>query len=109
MSTITERATRFLLAAGLVLAAWFTLVAVVTVVAEPTRRVVVFALAPDAMHVLARSDALIVAGGTGFVIAQGRRPGFIGALYAGGAWLVLPASAGGCRGSGRSTVAASAR
>jgi hypothetical protein len=87
---------RFLLASGAVLAAWFSMVAVATVVAEPTRRVVVFAPAADAVRALARGDALILGGGTGFTIMHGSKPGFVKALYAGGAWLVLPASAGGC-------------
>ena len=100
MSTTTRsmprRAARFLLAGGLVLGAWFALVAVATVVAEPTRRVVVFASATDAVRALVRGDALILGGGTGFTIMHGRKPGFVRQLYAGGAWLVLPASAGGC-------------
>ena len=37
--------------------------------------------------------------GTGFVIANGDGPGFVRKLYAAGAWLVLPATAGGCRGT----------
>jgi hypothetical protein len=91
-----RRAARFLLAGGLVVGAWFALVAVATVVAEPTRRVVVFASAADAVRALARGDALILGGGNGFTIMHGRKPGFVKELYAGGAWLVLPASAGGC-------------
>jgi hypothetical protein len=91
-----RRAARFLLAAGLALGVWFAMVAVATVVAEPTRRVVVFASAADAVRALARGDALILGGGNGFTIMHGRKPGFVRQLYAGGAWLVLPASAGGC-------------
>jgi hypothetical protein len=113
MSTTTRslprRAVRFLLAGGLVLGAWFFLVAVGTLVAEPTRSVVVFAPGDDALRALAHSDALIVSSGDGFVIAHGQRPGFVRALYAGGAWLVLPASAGGCRGSAAPMVSASTR
>jgi hypothetical protein len=113
MSTTTSgrsiRVLRFLFAAGLVLVAWFSLVAVGTLVAEPTRNVVVFASAPDAVRALARSDALVVAGGKGFTIMHGRSPGFVRQLYAGGAWLVLPAATGGCRGSARPLLSASTR
>jgi hypothetical protein len=113
MSTTIEsrgrRGLRFFLAASVVLAVWFSMVALATLVAEPTRSVVVFAPAPDALRALAHSDALIVGGGTGYVIAQGQYAGFVRALYAGGAWLVLPALTGGCRGMPRSEVTASMR
>jgi hypothetical protein len=98
---------RFLLAGGLVLAAWFSLLAVATVVAEPSSTVVVFASPADSMRALVRGDALILGGGKGFAIMYGRRRGFVRQLYAGGAWLVLPASTGGCHGLARPTRSAS--
>lgn len=88
------------------LVAWFALLAVATVVLEPTRRVVVFASAADAIRALVRGDALILGGGNGFTIMHGRKSGFVRQLYAGGAWLVLPASMGGCRGSARGNAIA---
>jgi hypothetical protein len=88
---------RFLLGGALVLGVWFSLVAVATAIGEP-KRVVVFAPAADAIRALVRGDALILGGGNGFTIMHGRKRGFVRALYAGGAWLVLPATTGGCRG-----------
>lgn len=91
-----RRALRFLLGSGLVLGVWFSLVAIATAVGEP-KRVVVFTPAADAIRALVRGDALILGGGNGFTIMHGRKSGFVRQLYAGGAWLVLPASTGGCR------------
>lgn len=100
MSTTIERALRtalFLRAATLVLTGWFSILAVVTLVAEPSRSVAVFAPTDRAFRALAHSDALMLAGGAGFVIARGQHAGFVRELYAGGAWLVLPVWVGGCR------------
>lgn len=100
MSTITEscrRAARFVCAASLILAAWFSLMALSTLAMEPAR-VVMFAPGPVTLAAAARSDGRIVDSGAGFAILQGRQGGFVRKLYAAGAWLVLPALSGGCRG-----------
>lgn len=103
MSTTTEdggiarRAARLAGAALLVTAAWFVGLAIATLAAEPTRSVAVFGPQQRTLQAVARGDALLVDGGSGYVIVRGQHAGFVRALYAGGAWLVLPASSGGCR------------
>ena len=93
MSTTTSsrprRTLRFLLAGAFVLVAWFALLAVATVLLEPSRRVVVFASPADAIRALVRGDALILGGGNGFTIMHGRKTGFV--------WLPRPDDGSGCR------------
>ena len=67
-------------------------------VAEPTRRVAVFGPAETTLRALTQGDGRLVDGGNGYIIVQGQHAGFVRHLYAGGAWLVLPVVAGGCRG-----------
>jgi hypothetical protein len=81
-----------------VLVAWLLLVLLTTLMLEPTRMVAVFAPESAAFAALVRSDARLIDVGSGFVLAQGESRGFVRRLYAGGAWLVLPALTGGCRG-----------
>ena len=79
--------------------------AVAIVAAEPTHSVIVFGPQETVLRAVASGSTRLVDAGTGFVIANGRDKGFVRKLYAAGAWLVLPASIGGCR--GRVTVVAS--
>jgi hypothetical protein len=84
--------------AALALAAWFCLAAGIMAVAEPTRDAVVIGPPRETLAALAGSDTRIVEAGTGYLIVRGTQAGFVRALYAGGAWLVLPHRTGGCRG-----------
>jgi hypothetical protein len=84
-----------------VLAAWFALAALATLVLEPTRAVAVFAPASSSLPALVHANARILDAGAGFVVVQGEHKGFVRQLYAGGGWLVLPAMTGGCRSGGR--------
>ena len=108
MSTITDssrlavrtpcwRWGRFIGAALLVIAVWFSVLSAVMVIAEPTRDVIVFGPGETAFGAVVASSSLAVNAGSNFVIARGERAGFVSALYASGAWLVLPAISGGCR------------
>jgi hypothetical protein len=107
MSTTTEtrgfvgrlavRAARFLGAATLVVATWFCGLAAATVLAEPTRGVVVFGPHDTTFRAVMAGTTSLVDAGTGYVVASGHRAGFVRELYAAGAWLVLPATGGGCR------------
>lgn len=88
---------RFIRLAGLALAVWFALLALATLVVEPADRVLV--IAPDearALRAIAAADLNVASGSPLGPIAEGRGPGFVARLYAGGAWLVLPAIDGGC-------------
>lgn len=104
MSTTTEterllrRAARATGAALLVMAIWFAGLAVAVVAAEPTRSVVVFGPQDRVLRAVASASARLVDSGSGFVIASGEGTGFVRQLYSAGAWLVLPAMTGGCRG-----------
>lgn len=54
---------------------------------------------PDVMRLVAEADGVILRGGGvgNLVVARSERSGFVGRLYAAGAWLVLnPIVAGGC-------------
>ena len=80
----------------LALAAWFAFLGAVAFAIEPSAEVIVWA--PRADMPLAQAHvALIDAHGGGFMRLRGESPGFVRALYASGAWIVLPASRGGCR------------
>jgi hypothetical protein len=91
-----RRAARFIGAATLVMALWFSGLAAVVLVGEPTRGVIVLAPSEAAFRAALDSSALLVGGGNGYVIALGQHDGFVRELYAAGAWLVLPALRGGC-------------
>ena len=96
--SIERRAARFLGAALLVVSIWFAGLAAATAVAEPTRMVAVFGPAETTLRALTQGDSRLVDGGNGYIIVQGQHAGFVRHLYAGGAWLVLPVTVGGCRG-----------
>lgn len=85
--------------AGLALALWFAALLALTAVAEPSRAVVV--LGPDRTTVdaaITRAGLAFGDGGGAMATATGLEPGFVRRLYQAGAWLVLPARAGGCLG-----------
>jgi hypothetical protein len=82
---------------AIALAAWSVLLAGVTVVAEPTPEVVIVGPAARALAALRGTDTRILDMGESYVRVRGMEPGFVRALYANGAWLVLPGRAGGCR------------
>ena len=103
MRTTTERSTRTLLAAGaLALAAWFAGLAVLAYAVEPSREVIVWAPAGRLPTISSAPVSVLDTPGGGFIRLRGESKGFVGALYAGGAWLVLPAAAGACRSARRS-------
>jgi hypothetical protein len=76
---------------------WFIGLAVAAVLAEPTRSVVVFGPHQTTFRAVMAGTTSIVDAGNGYLVASGNRSGFVRELYAAGAWLVLPASHGGCR------------
>lgn len=90
---------QFAKGATIVLAAWALLLAAITAVAEPTQMVIVVGPKDRSMAALAGSDTRLVDSGAGYIVVSGTERGFVRALYAGGALLVLPKrSAGGCLG-----------
>lgn len=97
MRTTTERST-LLLAGALALAAWFAAVALLAYTVEPSPEVVAWA-PPGRQAAIISAPSVSVLNGQrgGFLRLRGESPGFVRALYARGAWIVLPAAAGGCR------------
>jgi hypothetical protein len=84
------------------LAAWFAFAAAATLALEPSPTVAVFAPLSAAVAATVHADARLLDARSGYVVIEGERRGFVRQLYAGGAWLVLPALTGGCRRGGRS-------
>lgn len=85
-----------LLQGATALGVWFAMLVVLTVLVEPTRDVVV--IGPAGLAALADSDTRIGDVGRLSITVRGMERGFVRALYAGGAWLVLPSRVGGCLG-----------
>jgi hypothetical protein len=94
---LLRRAASFLCASALVVVTWFTLLAMAALVWEPTRSVIVLGPQETTLRAVTAGPAMLVDAGSTYVIAQGEGKGFVRDLYAGGAWLVLPAMSGGCR------------
>lgn len=79
-----------------VLTLWFVATVLLTVTFEPTRFAVVVGPLDRSIAALAGSDTRIADAGRVTLVVQGNDPGFVRALYANGAWLVLPRRSGGC-------------
>jgi hypothetical protein len=95
-------ASRIAACAVAALGVWFMGVAILTVVVEPTRTVVIFGRSAQAVVDAVTGADVAMLGGSGRVLTvAGASPGFVRKLYASGAWLVLPFSGGGCRGAAR--------
>lgn len=95
-STIDARCVlRFSGAAAGILAIWAG-IAGLAAFAEPTSTVTVFGPQSTLMQAIRSADVQILDAGQGFVIVRGRTSGFVGALYSGGAWAVLPGGIGAC-------------
>ena len=76
---------------------WFAWVALITIAFEPTQNVIVLG-APGAVT---QAPVSLLDSRGGVLHLRGTQPGFVRELYASGAWLVLPATNGGCRGRWR--------
>ena len=79
-----------------VLAAWTILAALITIVWEPTSEAILFGSPAHTLAALEDSDTRIVELTSTYLVVRGNEQGFVRSLYAHGAWLVLPARAGGC-------------
>jgi hypothetical protein len=89
--------TRWAAGALAALGLWFAALIALTITAEPTRAVVLFA--PDRtamMTAVAAADVALLDGSDRMMNVAGASPGFVAKLYAAGAWLVLPSRASGC-------------
>lgn len=95
--TFAQRCGHFVSLALLVATIWFIVLAAFVVIVEPTRDVVVLGPPETSLGAVATGPSLVLDAGKTFVLVRGVRDGFVRELYAGGAWLVLPAMTGGCR------------
>jgi hypothetical protein len=86
---------RFCGAAGFVLGVWLA-IATLAAFAEPTATVTALGPRAKLLQAVKTSDVEFVNAGPGFIIVRGRTNGFVRALYAGGAWAVLPGGIGAC-------------
>jgi hypothetical protein len=97
MLTTTDR--RTLLGAGaFALAAWFAGLAILAYTVEPSREVIAWVPQGRLAATISAAPVTVLEGqGGGFLRLRGESPGFVGLLYASGAWIVFPAAGGGCR------------
>jgi hypothetical protein len=90
---------RFCGAACGVLLIWL-LVAGFAALAEPADTVTIFGPQAELTRAVAGTDVQLINAGRGFMIVRGQSSGFVRALYAGGAWAVLPGGIGACGAAG---------
>ena len=88
---------RLLLSLGLALAGWVAVLALVMRLGGPAPAALVVLPPPGLLHRLPAAVALADAGALGLTV-RSQAPGLVAALYAAGAWLVLPAGLAGCLG-----------
>lgn len=94
--TRLRRGYRFTAALVAVAAIWFAGILVLTLATEPVPAVLVFGPPQRTLAALDGSQMTVLGKGRGFLVVGGDKPGFVRALYRGGAWLVFPAFNGGC-------------
>lgn len=108
VSTVKTRGRRwpFALSCVLAIGIWFGGLAAAVRIFEPTGGVIVIAGSRSAaIASVTAADVVLLDASGDLITVAGRSRGFVGELYAAGAWLVLPASGGGCR-SGANGLAA---
>lgn len=95
---MTTSAPRLVAIGGLVLVAWMAALSAIAFGSRPSEAVVAWAPSGRMAGMLAASPVSVLnPGARGFVVLRGNSPGFVAALYASGAWVVLPARrSGGC-------------
>lgn len=98
MTIDVVKAGRHLGTAFLVLAIWFGGLALLTLLLEPTPTVMVFGSRDTIIKATVQADVALLEVDLLGIVARSQRSGFVRAIYASGAWLVLPAPQGGCLG-----------
>lgn len=79
------------MAAGLALFAWFSGLALLTLIIEPTAAVIVLGPGKRAVEAASIADMQLLDAHRAFIHARSDQPGFVRKLYRAGAWLVWPA------------------
>lgn len=95
-SDIATAVGRFLGSVAAIVAGGLATVLLVTALLEPTEAVMVIGPQDRAFAAIVEGGGLVVEQGDGFTVGRGTGPGFARALYAAGAWAVLPSLGGGC-------------
>lgn len=99
MSTTTDHTTRTVVSVlPAVFAGWITVLVAVTAAFEPTNDVVVFGSPERTLALLDGTDIRITDVRPHMTKLRGTEPGFVRALYANGAMLVLPVKSSSCLG-----------
>lgn len=95
---MTTKFPRLVAVGILVLVVWMAALSAIAFGSQPSEAVVAWVPSGRLASMLAESPVAVIDSGTrGFVILRGNSPGFVAALYASGAWVVLPARRrGGC-------------
>jgi hypothetical protein len=106
MTTEDTRSRRYFLTALTVVTAWFGGLGVLTLLAEPSTKVVIIAPGGTALRAAIASDVDLLDSGRNYIIVRSDRNGFVRDLYANGAWFVWPAIDGGCSSSLRQVPSA---
>lgn len=97
MHTTTNRAS-LLGSAVLALAGWLAALTLFTYAAEPSREVIAWVPQSGMGATLSTAPVSVLDGQSGgFIRLRGEKSGFVRALYASGARIVLPVATGGCR------------
>ena len=87
---------RFVAAGISVVVAWFVGLAAVVLIFEPFADVTIIGPTHALASAVEQTDVKVLGSSAGFTTVVGQNAGFVRALYAGGAWLVLPALGRGC-------------
>ena len=79
-----------------ILAVWFAALTAVPVIRDEPGQYLVIGPTERRLEAIRTTPALLVSAGPLYTHIATSSPGLVARLYAGGAWLVLPASNGGC-------------
>lgn len=71
---------------------WVLIMALVYVLFEPGKTVMIFGPQHRTFAAVVAADARVLSSGDGFLVVRGEQAGYVRKLYSGGAWLVMPTS-----------------
>lgn len=96
MTTEMMQKGRYVATGALAITIWLSGLALLALCVEPTATVLVIGRQAATIRAVAYADVDLVDMRPAISLARSQRRGFVHDLYAGGAWLVLPAPDGGC-------------
>ncbi len=87
---------RFMAGLAFILAVWFVTLAMVPRLLDEPGQYILIGPQRTGIEALAATDVLFVGSGRGYIQIETSSKGTLSQLYGAGAWLILPASNGGC-------------